>query len=108
MLPHDIQGDPSTLPSTGVRRTKEAKTLLQAAQECQGGKGAGNTYSPRLQHSLSFLGVQITEGDSVEGVVSSEEQPERHGREHQGQRAPTTASPQPSPAGTGDTPMGLP
>lgn len=54
------------------------------------GKGQGTCAPPRLGHSLSFLGVQVAEGDGVEGVVSSEEQSETQGRERQGQGAPTS------------------
>lgn len=72
------------------------------------GKGQGTCAPLRLGHSLSFLGVQVTEGDSVEGVVSSEEQSETQSRERQGQGAPTSPPPQPSPTSTGNTPIGLP
>lgn len=37
----------------------------------------------QLQDLLPFLWIQVTEGDGVEGVVSSEEEPVAHIRETQ-------------------------
>lgn len=87
---------------------EQAKTLLQASQEARGVKGRGSCAPPRLGHSLSFLGVQVTEGDSIEGVVSSEEQSETQSEEYQGQGSSTTGPPQPSSISPGDTAIGTP
>lgn len=55
------------------------------------GKGQGKHAPQGLGHLLSFLGVQITEGDSIERIVSSEEQSETEGTERHGQSAPTSS-----------------
>lgn len=105
VLPYSIQGDLQSLLSTEASGTEQAKILLQAARSLGEGKGQGTCVCPRLGHSLSFLGVQVAEGDGVERVVSSEEQSEIQGRECQGQQAPTSAPPQTSPISR-DTPIG--
>lgn len=46
MLLHDIQGDPSTLPSTGVRRTKEARPFSKQPRSVREGKGQGTLTPP--------------------------------------------------------------
>lgn len=48
---------------------------------------------------LSVLWIQVTEGDSVEGIVSSEEEPVTHTHQTSRVSAEVTALPHPPPAG---------
>lgn len=55
------------------------------------GNGQGTRAPHALGHLLSFLGVQVAEGDGVERVVPSEEQPETQGRDVMASEPPTPA-----------------
>lgn len=55
------------------------------------GEGKRQGKPQGLGHLLSFLGVQITEGNSIERIVSSEEQSETQGTEHHSQSSPTSS-----------------